>query len=155
MIFKLKNYGLTLKHNARHRSWDHGHVPVLHPCASVGRDRPVHRHTGGKEMQGEASEPHPQTNRQQGDIVSHRGILRDIHRCSGLVLSVVRDTVLLHNHNIMLHTHRRQVGHREPCQGQEPGGSCSGNRHGYSGEASQKRQPRQSETGTRDIGKIK
>lgn len=62
--YNLYNHGLTLKHNTRRGARDHGHVPVLRPGAAVGRYRPVHRHPGSQEMQGEAPEPHPQTNRQ-------------------------------------------------------------------------------------------
>ena len=116
------------EHNARHRARDHGHVPVLRPGAAVGRDRPVHGRTGGQEVQREAPEPHPQKDGQQGYKLSHCRILRNIHRHLRAVLPVVRHPLLLYHHDIGSDTDRGQKRHREPRQGEEPSGSCSGNR---------------------------
>ena len=99
------NHEPPLKYNARHRSRDHGHVPVLLPGAFFRGDRPVHRHTGGAQVQGEAPEPHPQKNRQQGDIVSHRRVLRNIHRHLRAVLPVVRHPLLLYSLHLGRDTH--------------------------------------------------
>lgn len=78
---------------------------MLRPGAAVGRDRPVHRNTGSAQVQGEDTVAHPQTYTQQGDKLSYSYLLRNIHRRSGSVFSMVCDTVLLYNYNIMLHTH--------------------------------------------------
>ena len=121
----------SLKHNTRHRARDHGDVPVLHPGAFLRRDRPVHRHPGSAQVQGEAPEPHPQKDGQQGDIISYRRVLRHLHRYLRALLPVVCHSLLLHSMHIRRNPHRRKISHRESRQGQEPSSSCSGNRHGY------------------------
>ena len=50
------------QHYARLRARDHDNVPVLHPRAAVGGDRPVHGRSGGKEMRREDPESYPSEN---------------------------------------------------------------------------------------------
>ena len=99
------NHEPPLKYYARHRSRDHGHVPVLLPGAFFRGDRPVHGRSGGAQVQGEVTESHSKTYSQQGDKLSDSRILRNIHRHLRAVLPLVRHPLLLYHHDIGRDTH--------------------------------------------------